>query len=1745
MLFSFEMTKRNLHIYWVLLGGIFLLLGSNKMHAQSYHNEWIVSGKTYYKFKIGVDGLYRITSGSLLSAGLTGATGSNVQLWRNGVQVPIYSNTTGSLGVGDYIEFWGEHNDGSVDAQLFKQPGDQLNKARSFEGDSATYFLTINATTGENLRFKPAANNVSGQAGSLTAEPYFYYTIQKDLGAAFNRGAATAYGSEYVYMSDYKGKCFGVVIKGSKSTTASFSNLYGYTGAAGMINAGMAGASTLGSNRSITVKGGDGASSTSALGNFEAKVISVGSAHIGSSYTVTVTNGSNNANDQVNVSFVSLRYPRSFNFGGASSFGFDLPASSKARLLNITNFAAGSSTPVLYDLTHGLRYEAVVSGSTYQFVLPAMDSSHLALVGQGSSSYTPISGGAITRREFPDLSNSTQQGDYLIISNKALYGSGDYVSQYAAYRRSSAGGGYNVHIYNIDDLEDMFAYGVHSSPLSIKNFLRYARTTFSTKPRFVFLIGRGLTFDNLQGSNAANPEYQAQALVPTFGWPASDIMLASDNSQPVASTPIGRLSAVKPEEIKNYLDKVKVYEAAQQNSDHTIDNNSWKKNAVFISGGGNTSEDNLFTAYLNSYKRILNDSLYGANSYFLSKMTSDAVSSSDPNALRNYLAGGTGLVSYFGHGASTTIGYGELNDPAVFTFNGKYPIVFTSGCDVGDCYSFMPGRMTTINNITERYLFTKDKGSVGFVAETFLGVTSFLQYYNLTLYKDLSISKYGQPITASMQESQAVMIAPDRLKVSDTITNYAHAEQTNFFGDPAIALNCFTKPDFAVEDDKVVMPSAVSITAGKFNVNAYLYNIGRGVGDSVKVSVKQKLPNGSQITLLEKNIAAVRNRDSLNLDVTIDPNKSVGSNSIIVNIDADNRYNELDETNNSITKTIFVYANGITPVYPYNYSIIGNASQPLIASTSDALAAENSYVMELDTTSLFNSSSKVSKTVKSIGGAISFDPGITYKDKAVYYWRVSPVPLQGDAYHWAGSSFQYLSSVSTTKMEGAGQAHLYQHEQSLYEGVHLDSTSRLFNFRDILYALNIPHAIIGTANVGPSNFGLKINNKGISNYYCTSMGNSLMFNILTPTGVKPYFNQRIPSIVQTVPNSEIGGFMGSVAACKTSPYSYDTHPSEFPNVNKYNFQFKCQTKEQRDQIASFMKWIPDGSYVVVRLFIVPPFASVPLVSDWKLDGGGANTLYHQFIDAGLSAIDDFTTPGIGVFIYKKSDNSFVPIQELTDNTTAQIQMLANVRGKDSIGYITSPKFGPSREWKTVEWSGKSVESTGTDHASVDVVGQTAAGDTATLYTLKGDTRTLDISGIDATRYPYVQLRMRNVDSINYTPYQLDYWRVLYTAVPEGALAGNIALETKDTLDLGQDLNFAIAFKNVSDQVYSDSIKATVTLRDKSNQLYTIPVKRLKPLQPGDTAMIHLTIPGDTSVYNTAHPEAKMPVGTMNLGGTLTLGLDINPLMNPLEMSHDNNFLYKTVLIRTEEHNTQLDVTFDGIHILDNDIVAAKPVVAIRVSDDSKYLLLNDTSVAKISLVYPNGTVRNFGYNSDTLSFRPATDSAKNEALIDFRPYLTQDGTYELIVKGQGKTGGINTATDYSVNFQVFNKPMISDMFNYPNPFTSSTAFVFTITGSQVPQNIRIQILTVTGKIVKEITKEELGPLHIGRNITDYKWDGTDNYGQKLANGVYIYRVITNQDGKKLDHFTIKDTNGNEINTSKYFTKGYGKMYLMR
>ena len=125
---------------------------------------------------------------------------------------------------------------------------------------------------------------------------------------------------------------------------------------------------------------------------------------------------------------------------------------------------------------------------------------------------------SFTTKNFINYALTANQGDYLIISNKILgIGANQPVDEYRQYRSSAAGGSFNAKIYDIDDLVDEFAYGIKQHPLSVKNFLRYARNTFSIAPKFAFLVGKAVAYNDAR-MHETSSYYQKLCLVPTFGW---------------------------------------------------------------------------------------------------------------------------------------------------------------------------------------------------------------------------------------------------------------------------------------------------------------------------------------------------------------------------------------------------------------------------------------------------------------------------------------------------------------------------------------------------------------------------------------------------------------------------------------------------------------------------------------------------------------------------------------------------------------------------------------------------------------------------------------------------------------------------------------------------------------------------------------------------------------------------------------------------------------------------------------------------------------------------------------------------------------------------------------------------------------------------------------------------------------------------------------------------------------------------
>lgn len=80
---------------------------------------------------------------------------------------------------------------------------------------------------------------------------------------------------------------------------------------------------------------------------------------------------------------------------------------------------------------------------------------------------------------------------------------------------------------------------------------------------------------------------------------------------------------------------------------------------------------------------------------------------------------------------------------------------------------------------------------------------------------------------------------------------------------------------------------------------------------------------------------------------------------------------------------------------------------------------------------------------------------------------------------------------------------------------------------------------------------------------------------------------------------------------------------------------------------------------------------------------------------------------------------------------------------------------------------------------------------------------------------------------------------------------------------------------------------------------------------------------------------------------------------------------------------------------------------------------------------------------------------------------------------------------------------IEKVLNYPNPFVSYTEFWFNHNMPFEPLDVQVQILTVSGKLVKTINQQVVTEGFLCREII---WDGRDDFGDKIGKGVYVYKL---------------------------------------
>ena len=160
------------------------------------------------------------------------------------------------------------------------------------------------------------------------------------------------------------------------------------------------------------------------------------------------------------------------------------------------------------------------------------------------------------------------------------------------------------------------------------------------------------------------------------------------------------------------------------------------------------------------------------------------------------------------------------------------------------------------------------------------------------------------------------------------------------------------------------------------------------------------------------------------------------------------------------------------------------------------------------------------------------------------------------------------------------------------------------------------------------------------------------------------------------------------------------------------------------------------------------------------------------------------------------------------------------------------------------------------------------------------------------------------------------------------------------------------------------------------------------------------------------------------------------------------------------------------------------IVATLDNDNRQYFVLNDF------------------YEADLNSYQQGS--------VHFQMPALTAGLHTLKIKAWDV---LDNSSEYILEFSVQKDEelVLNHVLNYPNPFTTKTQFWFEHNKPNQNLQVKVQIFTLTGKVVKTI-KQTINDA--GNRSSEVEWDGRDEFGDKLGRGVYLYRLTVISDGKK-------------------------------
>ena len=135
-------------------------------------------------------------------------------------------------------------------------------------------------------------------------------------------------------------------------------------------------------------------------------------------------------------------------------------------------------------------------------------------------------------------------------------------------------------------------------------------------------------------------------------------------------------------------------------------------------------------------------------------------------------------------------------------------------------------------------------------------------------------------------------------------------------------------------------------------------------------------------------------------------------------------------------------------------------------------------------------------------------------------------------------------------------------------------------------------------------------------------------------------------------------------------------------------------------------------------------------------------------------------------------------------------------------------------------------------------------------------------------------------------------------------------------------------------------------------------------------------------------------------------------------------------------------------------------------------------------------------------FQPALSSQLKGMVRVLLPTL-EDGIHTIVIKAWDV---FNNSGEYTLTFEVRKQKeiIINRLINYPNPFSGSTRFLFDLDGPYIGASAQIDIFTLTGQLLKTISKTIN---ESDKRSLEIQWNGRDESGDLIGRGIYIFQLL--------------------------------------